>query len=89
MRGIWFDYGDFKYPNDRHEAYHSYKVAAKQGYSRAEYRLGKMCLPSSICSYIRYEDGSDMKRAVYHYERGVAQGDSASLYVRPYIKRPC
>lgn len=29
----------------------------------------------------RYEDVSDMKRAMYHYERGAQQGDSACLYV--------
>jgi hypothetical protein len=33
MRGIWFEYGDFKYPNDRSEAYHAYQAAAKQGYA--------------------------------------------------------
>ena len=46
MRGIWFDYGDFKYPNDRHEAYRAYTLAAKQGYTRADYRLGKMYVSS-------------------------------------------
>jgi hypothetical protein len=70
MRGIWFEYGDFKFPNDRTEAYHAYQAAVKQGFSRAEYRLGKM-----------YEDVGDIKRGIYHYERGVSQGDSAALYV--------
>ena len=42
MRGMWFEYGDFKYPVDRHEAYKSYEAAAKMGYARAEYRIGKM-----------------------------------------------
>jgi TPR repeat protein len=77
MRGIWYDYGDFKYPNDRHEAYRAYTTAAKLGYARAEYRLGKM-----------YEDVGDVKRAIHHYERGVAEQDSASLYVHslpPYL----
>lgn len=69
IRGIWLEYGDFKYPCDRHEAYHSYVAAAKKGYSRAEYRLGKM-----------YEDTGDMKRGLYHYNRGVTQGDAACLY---------
>jgi TPR repeat protein len=45
MRGIWFEYGDFKYPNDRHESYRAYTSAAKQGFARAEYRLGKMFGP--------------------------------------------
>ena len=70
MRGIWFEYGDFKYPNDRTEAYHAYQAAVKQGFARGEYRLGKM-----------YEDVGDIKRGIYHYERGVSQGDSAALYV--------
>jgi len=42
--------------------------------------LGK-CGFSMNCSDDRYEDVGDMKRAMYHYERGVSQGDSASLYV--------
>ena len=86
MRGIWFDYGDFGYPNDRHEAYHAYTVSGKLGYFRAEYRLGKMYDPLECgSSNERYEDVSDMKRAMYHYERGVQQGDSACLYVAPNI----
>jgi hypothetical protein len=42
IRGIWFEYGDFNYPVDRHEAYKAYETAAKMGYARAEYRIGKM-----------------------------------------------
>jgi TPR repeat protein len=42
MRGIWFDYGDFEYPIDKHEAFHAYTVSAKQGYIRADFRLGKL-----------------------------------------------
>jgi len=72
MRGIWFEYGDFKYPNDRTEAYRAYQAALKQGFARAEYRLGKM-----------YEDVGDIKRGIHHYDRGVSQGDSAALYVLP------
>jgi len=45
MRGIWYEYGDFNYALDRHEAYKAYEMAAKLGYARAEYRIGKMYLP--------------------------------------------
>lgn len=78
MFGIWFEYGDFNHPNDRTEAYHAYQAAAEQGFARAEYRLGKM-----------YEDVGDINRGIYHYERGVAQGDSASLYVLHPIAFGC
>ena len=81
MRGIWFDYGDFNYPNDRQEAYRAYLSAVKLGYARADYRLGKMYIISVYRSNYRYEDVGDMKRALYHYEKGVSQSDSAALYV--------
>ena len=81
MRGIWFDYGDFKYPKDKHESYRAYTSAAKQGYARADYRLGKMYVIPVYRSNCRYEDVGDMKRALHHYEKSAAQGDSAALYV--------
>lgn len=46
--------------------------------------LEKWTIFPQINTYIRYEDSGDMNRALYHYERGVAQGDSASLYVSLY-----
>jgi hypothetical protein len=42
--------------------------------------LGK-CTCSIANANQRYEDVGDMKRAIHHYEKGVSQADSASLYV--------
>jgi hypothetical protein len=39
------------------------------------------CFSCSYPSDKRYEDVGDMKRGIYYYEKGVSQGDSASLYV--------
>jgi hypothetical protein len=35
----------------------------------------------------RYEDVGDIKRGIHNYERGVALGDSAALYVLTHTTR--
>ncbi|TVY16859.1 Chitin synthase regulatory factor 4 [Lachnellula arida] len=69
MKGMWLEFGKFGYRVDKKEAFLGYRRAAEKGYARAEYRIG-----------MQYENSNDSAKAVNHYKRGVAMGDSASNY---------
>ncbi len=69
IRGLWYEFGKFDYPQDRKEAFHEYRKAAERGFGRAEYRIGT-----------QYETMKDMAKAIKHYTVGVSMGDSASNY---------
>lgn len=69
MQGMWLEFGKFGYRVDKKEAFMGYRRAAEKGYARAEYRIG-----------MQYENSNDSAKAVEHYQKGVAMGDSASNY---------
>jgi len=69
MKGMWLEFGKFKYRLDKKEAFLCYKRAAEKGYARAEYRIG-----------MQYENSQEAAKAIPHYQKGVALGDSASNY---------
>jgi TPR repeat protein len=69
IRGLWYEFGKFDYPQDRKEAFHEYRKAAERGFGRAEYRIGT-----------QYEAMKDLAKAIKHYTVGVSMGDSASNY---------
>lgn len=69
MKGMWLEFGKFGYRVDKKEAFLSYKRSAEKGYARAEYRIG-----------MQYENSNNSFKAVEHYQKGVAMGDSASNY---------
>lgn len=69
MKSMWLEFGKFGYRVDKREAFLGYKNAAQKGYARAEYRIG-----------MQYETGNDSRKAIEHYYKGVAAGDSASHY---------
>lgn len=70
MKGMWLEFGKFGYRVDKKEAFRCYARAAEKGYARAEYRMG-----------MQFESSNEPAKAIKHYERGVALGDSASYYV--------
>ncbi len=72
MKGMWLEFGKFGFRVDKKEAFRCYSRAAEKGYERAEYRIG-----------MQYETSNEPAKAIRHYARGVAKGDSASNYVRP------
>ena len=69
MRGMWLEFGKFGVRVDKKEAYRCYARAADKGFARAEYRMG-----------MQYESSNEPAKAIMHYHRGVAMGDSASHY---------
>lgn len=69
MKGIWQEFGKFGYRVDKKEAFLAYKRAAERNYARAEYRIG-----------MQYESSENSIKAIEHYRKGVAMGDSASNY---------
>jgi TPR repeat protein len=69
IRGMWYEFGKFGHRLDKKEAYRCYVRAAERGYARAQYRMG-----------MQHENANDPVKAVQHYQRGVAMGDSASNY---------
>lgn len=69
MKGMWLEFGKFGYRIDKKEAFRSYARSADRGYARAEYRMG-----------MQFETSNDPIKAIEHYKRGVAMGDSASNY---------
>ncbi|KAI9850633.1 MAG: hypothetical protein M1838_005347 [Thelocarpon superellum] len=69
MRGMWLEFGKFGFRVDKKEAFRCYSRAAENGYARAEYRIG-----------MQYESSNDPAKAIKHYDKGVALGDSASSY---------
>ncbi|KAI9791471.1 MAG: hypothetical protein M1816_003815 [Peltula sp. TS41687] len=69
MKGMWLEFGKFDYRIDRKEAFRCYARSADRGYPRAEYRMG-----------MQFEASNDPLKAIQHYKRGVAMGDSASDY---------
>jgi TPR repeat protein len=71
MKGMWLEFGNFGWRQDKREAFRSYARAAEQGYSRAEYRMG-----------MQFEQNNDPIKALRHYQIGAESGDSASNYVR-------
>jgi TPR repeat protein len=70
IKGMWLEFAKFGYPQDRKEAFRCYSRAAEKGYARAEYRIG-----------MQFESSGEPEKAIRHYQRGVAQADSASYYV--------
>jgi TPR repeat protein len=71
MKGMWLEFGNFGWRQDKREAFRSYARAAEQGYSRAEYRMG-----------MQFEQNNDPVKALRHYQIGAEAADSASNYVR-------
>ncbi|KAI4213431.1 MAG: hypothetical protein LQ351_003931 [Letrouitia transgressa] len=69
MKGMWLEFGKFKFRMDKKEAFRCYSRAAQNGYARAEYRLG-----------MQFESSNDLSRAIVHYNIGIRAGDSASHY---------
>jgi TPR repeat protein len=70
MKGKWQEQGKFGYRENKKEAYISYKMAADNGFGRAEYRMGML-----------YENSNDIEKAIKHYTIGSEQlNDSASHY---------
>ncbi|KAI9886568.1 MAG: hypothetical protein M1823_001610 [Watsoniomyces obsoletus] len=69
MRGMWLEFGKFGVRIDKKEAHRCYARAAEKGYARAEYRMG-----------MQFETSFEPAKAIKHYQRGVALGDSASRY---------
>lgn len=70
MKGMWLEFGNFGVRQDKREAFRCYNRAAENGYSRSEYRMG-----------MQFEQNNDPVKALIHYQRGAAAGDSASNYV--------
>jgi hypothetical protein len=70
IKGMWLEFGKFGFRVDKKEAFRCYSRAAEKGYARAEYRMG-----------MQFESSNEHAKAIKHYERGVALGDSASYYV--------
>jgi hypothetical protein len=75
MKGMWLEFGNFGVRQDKREAFRSYARAADAGYHRAQYRMG-----------MQFEQNNDPVKALIHYQRGAEAGDSASNYVRQYLK---
>jgi TPR repeat protein len=73
MKGMWLEFGNFGFRQDKREAFRCYARAAEGGYHRAEYRMG-----------MQFEQNGDPVKALIHYQRGTEAGDSASNYVRLY-----
>ncbi|KAK2757865.1 hypothetical protein FQN54_004271 [Arachnomyces sp. PD_36] len=69
IKGMWLEFGKFGYRIDKKEAFRCYSRAAEKGYARAEYRMG-----------MQFESSNEPLKAIKHYEKGVALGDSASHY---------
>lgn len=69
IKGMWLEFGKFKFRLDRKEAYHCFSRAAQKGYARAEYRIG-----------MQFENSNDPEKAIKHYNIGVKARDSASSY---------
>lgn len=70
IKGMWLEFGKFGFRVDKKEAFRCYSRAAEKGYARAEYRMG-----------MQFESSNEPAKAIKHYEKGVALGDSASYYV--------
>jgi TPR repeat protein len=69
MRSMWREFGKFGYRIDKTEAFLGYRRSAEKGYGRSEYRMG-----------ILHEGTNKPSKAIEHYEKGVAMGDSAAHY---------
>ncbi|KAK2747299.1 hypothetical protein FQN57_002197 [Myotisia sp. PD_48] len=69
IQGMWLEFGKFGFRVDKKEAFRCYARAAETGYARAEYRMG-----------MQFESSNEPLKAIKHYEKGVALGDSASYY---------
>ena len=65
----WLEFGKFGFEENKQQAYALYKIAAKNGFGRAEYRMGML-----------YENSNDIPNAIRHYTTGVTMLDSASRY---------
>jgi TPR repeat protein len=69
MKGMWLEFGNFGWRQDKREAFRSYSRAAEKGFARAEYRMG-----------MQFEQNNDPIKALVHYQRGSDAGDAASNY---------
>ncbi|EEH39576.2 hypothetical protein PAAG_08845 [Paracoccidioides lutzii Pb01] len=69
IKAMWLEFGKFGFRVDKKEAFLCYSQAAEKGHARAEYRIG-----------MQFENSGEPHKAIKHYERGVALGDSASNY---------
>lgn len=69
MKGMWLEFGNFGWRQDKREAFRSYSRAAEKGFARSEYRMG-----------MQFEQNNDPIKALVHYQRGSDAGDAASNY---------
>ena len=69
MKSKWLEQAKFGLRQDMREAYAGYLRASELGYGRGEYRMGMM-----------NEQNNDIRKAIEHYNRGMAMKDSAATY---------
>ena len=75
LRGMWLEFGKFGFTMDKKEAFRCYSRASKNGYARAEYRIG-----------MQFESSNEIDKAITHYNLGIQSGDAAAYYVGPPIQ---
>jgi TPR repeat protein len=69
LKGMWLEFGNFGYRQDKKESFRCYLRAANAEDHRAQYRMGMF-----------FEQTQDPVKALIHYQRGAESGDSASNY---------
>ncbi|KAL1858009.1 hypothetical protein Daus18300_010121 [Diaporthe australafricana] len=69
MMAKWDEFGKFDVREDKRKAFKGYKLAAEQGWGRAEYRMGML-----------FENSNEFDKAITHYYNGERLGDSAAMY---------
>ncbi|KKY39868.1 putative chitin synthase activator [Diaporthe ampelina] len=69
MIAKWDEFGKFDVREDKRKAFMGYKLAAEQGWGRAEYRMGML-----------FENSNEFDKAITHYYNGERLGDSAAMY---------
>jgi TPR repeat protein len=69
IKGMWLEFGNFGWRQDKREAFRCYARASEKGYYRADYRMG-----------MQFEQNNDPVKALIHYQKGAANGDAASNY---------
>lgn len=69
MMAKWDEFGKFDVREDKRKAFMGYKLAAEQGWGRAEYRMGML-----------FENSNEFDKAITHYYNGERLGDSAAMY---------
>jgi TPR repeat protein len=69
LMGVLHEFGNFEYEKDVKIAIQYYEEAAKNGFARAEYRIG-----------YHLEQSGNLATALHHYHRGEQAGDSGAIY---------